>query len=388
MAGSKRLILVVDDNEYNREILVENLIDLGFECEEAPDGYEAIVRMKKAPMPMLVLLDVMMPGIDGFEVCRKLREDPKTRDVPVIMVTAKAMSRDIVQGLQAGANDYVTKPIDMEVLLARVETHLRLKELSDEAKRTGERLLRELAAARAVQESLLPQAAMLRDLPASYGLSVGALWRPCEMLGGDFWDLVPLADGSLGVLLIDFAGTGVVPSLYTFRMKAFLHAQCAGVTNAGLVMARLNAELTRMLPEYELATCLYGRFDPDRSQFTVCNAGCPPPMVYRAKTGAVERISVGGVPAGAFPEASWEEKVVTLAAGDKVVLYTDGLLKEGAGGEEPYSEVRLAELVAQRGNQLPSQLAATLGQDIDALAPRSVGRDDTTVVFAEVVDFD
>jgi CheY-like chemotaxis protein len=167
MAGSKRLILVVDDNEYNREILVQNLMDLGFDCEEAPDGYEAIVRMKKAPVPMLVLLDVMMPGIDGFEVCQKLREDPRTRDVPVIMVTAKAMSRDIVQGLQAGANDYVTKPIDMEVLLARVETHLRLKELSDEAKRTGERLLRELAAARAVQESLLPQAVMLRDLPAS-----------------------------------------------------------------------------------------------------------------------------------------------------------------------------------------------------------------------------
>ncbi|MBX3729425.1 MAG: fused response regulator/phosphatase [Candidatus Sumerlaeia bacterium] len=385
MAGSKRLILVVDDNEYNREILVENLTDLGFECEEAPDGYETLVRMKRQPLPALVLLDVMMPGIDGFEVCRQLRQDPRTQDVPIIMVTAKAMSRDVVQGLHAGANDYVSKPIDMEVLLARVETHLRLRELSEESRRSNERLMRELAAARAVQESLLPQAAQLRELPASYGLGVAALWRPCEMLGGDFWDIVALSDGSLGLLLIDFAGAGVVPSLYTFRIKTFLQGQIVGIHNPGLAMARLNGELMAMLPEHELATCLYARYDPDRRQFTMCNGGCPHPMIYRARTGAVERVAVTGLPVGAFQEASWTEKVVTLDPGDKIVFYTDGLVKGGTTDDGPYNEVRLAELVSQRGNQLPSQLAATLGQDIDALAPHTRHRDDTTVIFAEVV---
>lgn len=385
MAGIKRHILVVDDNEYNREILVQNLEDLGFECDQAADGHEALQKVSHT-IPALVLLDVMMPGIDGFEVCRRLRAERRTSELPIIMVTARADSNDVVAGLRDGANDYVTKPVDIDVLMARIETHLRLQELREESRRTSRRLMRELAAARAVQESLLPNRHKLQSLPDSYGLRLGALWRPCETLGGDFWDLVSLADGSLGIVLIDFPGSGVVPSLNTFRFKTFVQGQCSGLYNAGLTMSRINGELHRILSEFEIATCQYSRYDPDRRVMTVVSAGCPPPMVYRAASGAVERVPVSGAPAGAFAEASWEEVSVPLQIGDKIVFYTDGLLKHRSPERAFFSEVRLAELVAHRGNLEPAQLATILAEDIDSYTDESTSRDDTTVIFAEVVN--
>lgn len=384
MSGIKRHILVVDDNEYNREILLQNLEDLGFPADEAGDGHQALQKIADNP-PGLVLLDVMMPGMDGIEVTRRLRADPRTHDLPVIIVTARADSSDVVTGLRAGANDYVTKPVDIDVLMARIETHLRLRDLQERERRAGERLHREVAAARAVQDSLLPQPERLATLPGAYGLRLAALWQPCETLCGDFWDIVSLADGSLGIMLIDFAGTGVVPALNTFRMKSLLHGQCAGLYNVELTMARLNTYLVDMLPEDELALCLYARFSPGHHIFDVVAAGAPPPMVYRARNRAVQRLHVSGRPAGAFPDSAFEQKSVTLEPGDKIVLYTDGLLKAGGPDGAQYSEVKLADLVAAHGEASPEEIAEALRADLAPRRDNARQCDDITVVIAEAV---
>ncbi len=384
MAERKKHILVVDDNEYNRELLLQCLEDRGFSVDTASDGPEALESIDKT-IPDMVLLDVMMPGLSGIEVCQRLRQSDRTRDLPVIMVTAKADSRDVVQGLHAGANDYVTKPIDMEVLLARMETHLSLKELQEEVNITSARLIRELAAARSVQESLLPSEERMAEMPESYGIEVGSLWRPSDTLGGDFWDLISLADGSLGILLIDFAGSGVVPSLNTFRIKTFVQGQCAGLYNAALTLSRINAYLISVLPDFEIATSMYVRYNPDKREFSVASAGLPYPLIYRAKTGAVERLLVSGLPVGAFPDASYRETVITLGMGDKIVFFTDGLFKYGSREKGLYSEKRLGELLVRQGAVSGEEFVQFLEQDILSYGPSDLYQDDVTAVVCEVV---
>lgn len=387
MSGIKRHILVVDDNEYNREILVQSLEDFGYDCEEAEDGEEAL-RKIAAAVPMLVLLDWMMPQLDGFGVCERLRADPATKDLPIIMVTAKADSRDIVAGLRAGANDYVTKPIDFDVLLARVETHLRLRELQLETRRLTEGLIEDMEAARAAQEELLPAPEKLDALQASYGLRIAALWQPGAIVSGDFWDLLALADGSLGIALADFAGSGVVPALHTFRLKSFLEAQCSDIYNASLTMARVNGALSGILSDWEIAMFLYARYNPDRSNFTIAAGGTPPPIVYRAHNQAVERPAARGMPVGAFAETSWKEIAVPMEKGDKIVFFTDGLLKarHRERQKDYYNDGRLAELLVRLGPAPPKDIVAALRRELESYIDHPATQDDLTVIVAEVVD--
>src|SRR6516165_5942203 len=127
----RRTILVVDDNEINRDILVTRLISQGYETLQAADGEEALAIVKRS-VPDLILLDIMMPNIDGLEVCRRVKNDPALPFIPVILVTAKASSESVVTGLDAGADEYLVKPIDQAALVARVRSALRMKSLHEQ----------------------------------------------------------------------------------------------------------------------------------------------------------------------------------------------------------------------------------------------------------------
>ncbi len=124
-------ILVVDDNEVNRDILITRLAKHGYELMQAADGEEALASARQN-RPDLILLDVEMPKLDGFEVCRRLKNDPALPFMPIILVTARAASQDVVTGLDAGADEYLTKPIDQAALVARVRSMLRVKALHDQ----------------------------------------------------------------------------------------------------------------------------------------------------------------------------------------------------------------------------------------------------------------
>ena len=132
-------VLIVDDNENNRAILAARLGAEGYSTEEACDGAEAL-EVARRDAPDLILLDVTMPRMDGLEACRRLRSDPSVGFVPIILVTARAESKDVVAGLEAGADEYLTKPVDQQALLARVRSMLRVKELHDRTKQQAAEL--------------------------------------------------------------------------------------------------------------------------------------------------------------------------------------------------------------------------------------------------------
>ena len=126
MDHKKKLILIVDDNSENRKVLGNLLIKNGYEVGSANDGYKALKFIENIK-PDLILLDIMMPGMDGFEVCEKLKADMETSYIPIIFLTAKTNSEDIVKGFKVGGVDYVSKPFNSEELLARVNTHIEMK---------------------------------------------------------------------------------------------------------------------------------------------------------------------------------------------------------------------------------------------------------------------
>lgn len=376
-------VLVVDDNVLNLELLKQDLGDSGYRVQAVRSGYDALKSVERQ-IPDIVLLDIMMPGMSGLEVLQHLRDKPETHDIPVILVTAKSQSQDIVHGLGAGANDYVTKPIDFDVLNARMQTQLRVKSLQRALAQQNDRIRRDLQEARRVQLSLMPSSETLQQVYNTYGLRILSHNRASEMLGGDFWDVINLADGSLGLLMADFAGHGVIPAFNTFRIKTFLHSSCSGISNCGLALARINALLVRELPRNDFATCIYCQYVPELRRISFANAGHPAPLLFRKATKVLKTLPSGGYPVGLFPDAEFTETDETLEPGDVLLLLTDGLLKLAGSERELYGMARLQEAIKRSAGGGVNDVHDCLLEDIRSFAGDGTPNDDLTFMLIEV----
>lgn len=191
-------ILVADDDPTSRRLLVRTLSNAGFQCQESADGLETL-RLVESRVPCLLLLDFDMPGLNGAEVLKRLRanEDPAVAQLPAIMLTGHGGEESEVRCLEAGANDFVTKPINAAVLRARIETQLRLRSMRSQLQQQNDELEafranteRDLAAARLTQQSLIPQKSPMLD-----GWDVAAVYRPVIQVGGDIYGWLRMGDG-------------------------------------------------------------------------------------------------------------------------------------------------------------------------------------------------
>jgi phosphoserine phosphatase RsbU/P len=215
-------ILVVDDNRVNRHLLMAVLQRGGFpNVSMAEDGIDALARIEESA-PDLILLDLMMPRMDGFEVCRRVRANSAWKDLPILVQSSLSSSDDRKQAFSAGATDFVTKPINATELLSRVRIHLENQALLRDLQGYRSRRQTELALARSMQERLLPPPSRLAQARTDLGLSLSAHFEPSSELGGDFWDLRRDDRNRLIVWLVDFSGHGVGAALNTFRLHAIL----------------------------------------------------------------------------------------------------------------------------------------------------------------------
>ena len=219
-------ILIVDDDALSRKILAQLLTSAGYKCEVCENGAEAL-EIIHAKTPSLLLLDFDMPGANGSEVLRQLRSDERNAiaQVPTIMLTAHGSEQSEVSCLQAGADDFVTKPVNTAVLRARIETQLRLRSMrrqlekqNDELEKWRRDLERDLAAARLTQQSLIPQKPLL--LP---GWEVAACYRPVIQVGGDIYGWLRMKDGRVLFWIADGSGHGAAAALLTTLAKLLFH---------------------------------------------------------------------------------------------------------------------------------------------------------------------
>ncbi len=248
-------ILVVDDSPTNLQVLVRTLHGTGHRILAAKDGPTAL-DIARRTQPDLMLLDVMMPGMDGFEVCRVLKAQPETRNTLVIFLSARGEVADKVSGLELGAIDYITKPIQGEEVLARVAAHLSRQHLERELRQSRDRLDRELAGAAHMQRLLLPPA-----MPPHPSISFGSYYQTSRHAGGDYYDVLPLGGDRFGILVADVSGHGAPAAIVMAMIRAVVHTYPGVADDPPAVLHYINRHFQFLWDTSMYATAVYAVLD-------------------------------------------------------------------------------------------------------------------------------
>ncbi|WP_353473489.1 fused response regulator/phosphatase [Salipiger sp. H15] len=342
-----RRVLVVDDSPLQLKILSSMLQRWGLEVFQAQGGAEAL-RLCAEMRPDAVLSDWMMPGMDGLEFCRLFRAHCGERYGYFILLTSKSDKAEIARGLDAGADDFLTKPVNAGELRARINAGARILQMQRTLAATLGRLQaaydavdRDLRQARTIQEALVPR--RTRRIGRS---QVSLLLKPCGHVGGDLVGSFSHCERSVGIYSIDVSGHGITSALMTARIAGLLggdfpdqNIALERIVHGTLfrppeeVARRLNERLAADPGVGEYLTMAYAVADLDSGRVELVQAGHPPPLLLRAG-GAAEFIGQGGLPVGLIPGARYERLRLQLSPGDRLLLYSDGfteaLLPSGA----------------------------------------------------------
>ena len=384
--NSRAEILVVDDDAMSRKVLAQLLTSAGYSCRVCEDG-SAALKIVHARPPSLLLLDFDMPGPNGAEVLKRLRSDqhPAVAQIPAIMLTAHGSEQSEVSCLQAGADDFVTKPINAAVLRARIETQLRLRSMrrqlerqNDELEEWRRNLERDLAAARLTQQSLIPQ-----KPPALPGWQVATCYRPVIQVGGDIYGWLRMKDGRILFWIADGTGHGAAAALLTTLAKLLFHHGSMEHEAPTSVMEAVNHDFRSIFGARSFMTAMCVALNPATGRASVVGAGHPPLLVVR-HNGATESIASITAPLGLIEHPEFTETPIDFESGDTFLLYTDGLLGWPKNGQRrltpgqlekmldpstPSAEALLEGILRQAA---PNNGENALPDDLTALAVRRV----------------
>jgi sigma-B regulation protein RsbU (phosphoserine phosphatase) len=316
-------VLIVDDTPANLRLLSQMLAEQGYHVRPVPDGALALAAIQ-AELPDIILLDIRMPGMNGYEVCEHLKENAHTRDIPVIFISALDATQDKVRAFAAGGEDYVTKPFHVEEVLARVGTHLALRKVQKQLQEANRKMAQELALAGEVQFSFLPQ-----DLPELPGWQIAATLRPAREMSGDFYDIISLPDGCSGFVVADVCDKGAGAALYMALSWSLIRTYAAEFpAQPANVLRHVNRRIVKDIDTNRFVTTFYGTLDPATGTLLYCNAGhCEPYLVSAPGSENIRGLDRTGVPLGIFAEETWEQRSIQLVPGDMLVIYTDGIIE-------------------------------------------------------------
>ena len=397
-------ILAVDDDVDILDVLEMSLESDGFSVITASDGLAALEKAK-SDLPDLILLDLMMPKMDGFEVIDNLRADSRTRAIPVIMLTARTQINEKLQGLDAGADDYITKPFDLKELTARIRAVLGRTQptkyinpligaMGDWFSESGvEQLATHLKTAATIQQRLLPQTPP--NLP---GFDINGILRSSTSVSGDFYDFIPLDDGRLGIVIADVRGKGIPAALLMVMIRTALRLVCRQESSPAAVIKSINDLLVIDTEPDLFATMVYGILDPEALKFTYSNAGHCYPLHWKSTDvhakrstpiqGAkltINQLRTGGIVAGSFDFAEFENETVHLESGDTILFYTDGITEaEREADAGFYGEDRLLEVIKSSWGLSAEMICRTIENDLLDFIGGKQQSDDLTLVVLKV----
>ncbi|MRU15567.1 fused response regulator/phosphatase [Roseovarius sp. A21] len=369
-----RRVLVVDDSRAQRRILSASLQRWGFSVREAASGLEALTICRDDP-PDLVMSDWMMPGMDGLEFCREFRAMRRDSYGYFILLTSKSGKEEIAHGLDAGADDFLTKPVNASELRARIaagdrilrmereltEKNRLVKSTLDELQSLYDALDNDLIEAKKLQQSLVS------DRHRDFGpAEVSLMLRSSGHVGGDLVGFFPVTSTRIGLYGIDVSGHGISSALMTARLAGYLSAVSPDQNVAlrrmpdgsyalkppGETIAALNQMVLNEMETEHYFTLLLADVNLSTGKVTMAQAGHPYPALQRAN-GRVEMIGTGGLPVGLIDGAEYEDFEVTMAPGDRLMIHSDGVVEcadpAGALLDDPGLAQILAELRQTRG---------------------------------------
>ena len=328
MSGEVKTLLLVDDEPANIQIVNSILKDI-YKTRIATNGAKALELASQAPAPDLILLDVMMPEMNGYEVCSRLKSADHTRDIPVIFLTGQTEIDDETKGFEVGAVDYIHKPFSPAVVQARVRTHLVLRGIREQLASQLKTIQGEMDTARQIQLSILP-----REIPAIKGLDIAARYIPMTSVAGDFYDFIPIDEKRIGILVADVSGHGMPAALISSMLKIALDGQIKCASDPANVLAGLNRALCGKFKGH-FVTGAYIFVDTEKQTLRYAGAGHPPLILRDQSAAATREFVENGLFLGFFPEATYTSVELPFKPGDWGVLYTDGILETtDLSGEE------------------------------------------------------
>lgn len=330
-------IVVIDDNANDVQVTRRFLERRGYDAVPALSGEEGL-RLAEQLLPDAIVVDYRMPVMDGFEVARRLKAHPELQTIPVLMLTGSDSAQHVVEGLGAGADDFVTKGSDTEVLLARLRALLRVKAYQDQLRRMNAQMTRDLQIARRVQEALVP--------PSTFRTSrveIRSAYIPSEVLSGDFYDYF-VHEQLMYLFVADVSGHGLPAAILVSLLKSYIHTESSPHRSLAEFMTRLNDFLFSVSLPTQFATAQLFRIN-EKGQLTYSNAAHPPFLLHRQSTGQTTEYELPSNLLGAMPRMPFEEHALDVSPGDTLFVYTDGLTDRANANGDFYSIDRIAAVL-------------------------------------------
>jgi serine phosphatase RsbU (regulator of sigma subunit) len=353
------LILIVDDDAAALRLLSAALSSAPFEIATAASGEEALSAIEQR-VPDLVVLDFEMPGLNGAEVCGRIRKTDKVevRELPIVMLTAYSGETEEVSCLEAGANDFVSKPVSASVLEARILTQLRLRAYARQLEEWNTRREADLACARSIQQGLVPQ-----EAPRIADWDIQARYTPLIEVGGDMYGWERLADDRWLIWMADAVGHGAAAALVTALTTHLFSKASEMAVSPSAVLALVNRDFTKLMSGSTFLTACCAILEDDGG--VIFSSVGNPPLLVRRRDGTIEAFASEKAMLGINPDMIPGDNAVSLSEGDVLLLYTDGLYShyvqkgqtasaqsvQDALGKKPLGEKMIDDLLSRIGVQ-------------------------------------
>lgn len=352
-------ILIVDDTPANLRLLSQMLLDKGYEVRAVTSGARALESVSVS-LPDLILLDIKMAEMDGYEVCRRLKQDEHSCEIPVIFISALDDIQDKMSAFQVGGVDYITKPFQLEEVLARVQTHLHLRQLRRSLEVANLKMAHELEMAAKMQNNFFPH-----ELPELTGYELSATLKPARETSGDFYDVFELQGGNYGILIADVVDKGVAAALFMVLSWSLLRTYAREHPHQPeKVFEAVNQRLLQDTGGEQYVTAFYSVLNPHTGEMFYSNAGHLPPLQLSRADGSLQKLVRTGIPLGIFEEQTWTCGKTTLLPGEILVCYTDGVLDAQNIQGEFFDMGRLLTAIRKRSDKAARQIQAGILSDI------------------------
>jgi serine phosphatase RsbU (regulator of sigma subunit) len=385
--NNKPKILVVDDEPLNVDYLEQELTDLNYETITAFNGQEALEKIT-GESPDLVLLDIMMPVMDGFAVLEKVKADPSLRGIPVIVISANNDLQSVVRGIKLGAEDYLPKPFEPTLLQARIQSSLEKKRLHDLQDLYLKSLEREMNIARDIQKEFLPA-----RLPEIAGWDIAYYFKAAKEVAGDFYDAFILPDGTLTFIVADVCGKGIGAALFMSLFRSLIHAAAtADQFSPGQeqktftpeerllhVILLTNNYVTETHGEASMfATIFIGILNPKNGRLCYINGGNEPALVVDKDRKIQSRLSRTGPAIGVIAQAKFVVSEIALAHDDLLLAFTDGIPDTRNINGEFFGNERLQALLTP--DSTPAELLSKIESELNQFIGEAEQYDDITLL--------
>jgi sigma-B regulation protein RsbU (phosphoserine phosphatase) len=385
-------ILIVDDEPFNVDYLEQELEGLNYKTVTAVDGQDALEKVH-SESPDLVLLDIMMPVLDGFEVLSRLKGDSTTRDIPVIVISANNDLHSVVKGIKLGADDYLPKPFEPTLLYARISSSLEKKRLRDLQHLYLKGLERELDIAREIQMSFLPS-----ELPKVDGLEMAVYFKAAREVAGDFYDAFVLPDGNLVCVVGDVCDKGVGAALFMTLFRSLIRV----TSTTGYFSGR--KEIKMLTPAERLhhvisftnnyvaethgdanmfATIFIGIFNKHNGRLSYINCGNEPPLLF-GKGSALTTLQPTGPAVGVIADAQFLVNEIMIEENDLLLAFTDGVPDSKNGNDAFFGNAPLASIL-RTSDTTPKELLKIIETQLNLFVGTAGQFDDITLLAVKRV---